>query len=192
LICSTTIDRSPASELHDYEADEVLVVDQPEQLRALADSVRTRIVFLLRDRARSTTELAREIGLAKGTIAHHLRVLERAGLVRVVRTRRVRAVTERFYGRVARLFVIRSHESAPAGARATTVAAHGLRHAADELDRVAELVEYAVLHVRLAARDAKRFQRRLDRLVDDIRAAEHADGEPTTFAGAMFPSPEDP
>jgi DNA-binding transcriptional ArsR family regulator len=182
LICSTIIDRSP----YDYDADDVLVVSEPAQLRALANAVRTRIVVLLRERARSTTELAAEVGLAKGTVAHHLRVLERAGLIQVVRTRRVRAVTERFYGRVARLFVIRNPEQAHDGARATTVAAVGLRTAADELAAVPELIEYALLHVRLSPADAKRFQRRLDRLVEAVKAAELPEGEPTTFAAAIF------
>jgi DNA-binding transcriptional ArsR family regulator len=191
LICSTAIDRSPENR-PDYETEEVLVVGEPAQLRALADAVRTRIVLLLSERARSTTELAAEVGLAKGTVAHHLRVLEQAGLIRVVRTRRVRAVTERFYGRAARLFVIRSHEPPPAGARPSSVAAAGLRHVAGELDQTSELGEYALLHVRLAPADAKRFQRRLDRLAEAVRAAERSDGEPTTFAGVMFRSPESP
>jgi DNA-binding transcriptional ArsR family regulator len=183
------IDRSPQPG-PDYEADDVLVVSESAQLRALANAVRTRIVFLLGERARSTTELATEVGLAKGTVAHHLRVLEQAGLIRVVRTRRVRALTERFYGRVARLFVIRSDEELPPGARPTSVAAAGLRHVASELDRAIELREYAVLHVRLSPADAKRLARRLDRLADAVRAAEQPDGEPTTFAGALFGSPE--
>ena len=97
----------------DYEADDILVVSETEQLRALADDVRLRIVALLRERAASTTELAEQVGLAKGTIAHHLKVLEGAGLVRVVRTRRVRALTESFYGRVARLYVLKSSDDKP-------------------------------------------------------------------------------
>jgi DNA-binding transcriptional ArsR family regulator len=182
------IDRFP----HDYDLDESLVVDQPSQLRALADPVRTRIAWLLRERARSTTELAGEIGLAKGTIAHHLRVLERAGLIRVVRTRRVRAVTERFYGRVARTLVIRNPEEPDGDASANAVAAVGLRVAADELAAAREIGEYALLHIRLRQGDAKRFQRRLDRLVEAIKAAEDPDGAPTTFAAATFPTPESP
>ena len=35
-------------------------------------------------------------------------MLEKAKLVRVVRTRKVRALTEKYYGRVARLFILRS------------------------------------------------------------------------------------
>ena len=97
----------------DYDADDILVVSETEQLRALADNVRLRIVALLRERAATTTELAESVGLAKGTVAHHLKVLEAAGLVKVVRTRRVRALTESFYGRVARLYVIKSTDEKP-------------------------------------------------------------------------------
>ena len=59
----------------------------------------------------STTELAEKLGLPKGTVGHHLKVLEKAGLVHVVRTRQVRAVTEKFYGRVARLFLFESTDA---------------------------------------------------------------------------------
>src|SRR4051794_30914415 len=94
----------------DYSADEVLVVDKPDQLRALADDLRATLVALLRERARSTQELSEELRVPKGTIGHHLKVLERAGLIRVVRTRKVRALTEKFYGRVAWLFILKDDE----------------------------------------------------------------------------------
>src|SRR5436190_19686548 len=90
----------------DYEADDILVVSKPDQLRALADDLRATVIALLRERARSTQELAEELELPKGTVGHHLKVLERAGLIRVVRTRKVRAVTAKYYGRVAWLFVL--------------------------------------------------------------------------------------
>ena len=65
----------------DYEADETLVVSDREQLRALSDELRARIVALLRERAWSTQELSRELDVPKGTVGHHLKVLERAGLI---------------------------------------------------------------------------------------------------------------
>jgi len=42
----------------------------------------------------------------KSTVAHHVNVLADAGLLRVVRTRRVRAIDERCYGRTARMFYV--------------------------------------------------------------------------------------
>ena len=170
----------------DYAADEVLVVDRPDQLRALADNLRATLVALLRERARSTQELAEELRLPKGTVGHHLKVLERAGLIRVVRTRRVRAVTEKFYGRVAWLFLIRS-EQAPE--TSGVLAAAALRRAADELELAPAdggRAAFGVLRVRLTPEDAQRFERRLEKLADDVLAAEVEDGEPYLVAGALF------
>jgi DNA-binding transcriptional ArsR family regulator len=52
------------------------------------------------------TELAVAVERPKSTVAHHVKVLADAGLVQVVRTRRVRAIEERFYGRTARMFYV--------------------------------------------------------------------------------------
>lgn len=153
--------------------------------------MRPVIVRLLRDRAQSTTELAETLGLAKGTVAHHLKTLERAGLVRVVRTRRVRAMTERFYGRTARLFVVRC-ESAPGEASTAAFAAQSLRRASEEIATAPFDVERAtigLLHVRLADEDVQRFVRRLRRLVHEFSAAEDARGAPHTLVAAIFPRP---
>jgi len=42
----------------DYDAVDVMVVRRPDQLKALGDDLRARIVVALRERAQSTTELA--------------------------------------------------------------------------------------------------------------------------------------
>jgi len=119
----------------DYDADDILVVSETEQLRALSDDVRLRIVALLRERARSTTELADEVGLAKGTVSHHLKVLEGAGLIRVVRTRKVRALTESFYGRVARVYLLKSADEAHARVRLSPADARRFRQRVERLRR---------------------------------------------------------
>jgi DNA-binding transcriptional ArsR family regulator len=170
----------------DYEADDVLVVREPEQLRALGDDLRADIVVRLREHAHSTTELAEALGLPKGTVAHHVKVLEKAGLIRVVRTRRVRALTEKLYGRTARLFLFKSSDAD--GEDVRNVAAASLRTAAEEmlpLD-VDDRTTFAVLRVRLTDRDARRFARRLDRLNEDFAAADDPAGEPFGLAVALF------
>ncbi len=178
---------SPIS--HDYEADDVLTVRDPEQLKALGDALRARIVALLRERAASTTELAGVLGLPKGTVGHHVKVLERAGLIRVVRTRQVRALTEKYYGRVARLFVLKSEDDRPIEAGGGVLAAVMLRQAADELLSTAPTTdESALVHVRLSPADARRLTRRLGKLVTDFVAADRPDGELYALAVAAFPT----
>jgi DNA-binding transcriptional ArsR family regulator len=152
------IDRLRNLPVPDYEADDILVVSETEQLRALADDVRLRIVAILRERAATTTELAEQVGLAKGTVAHHLKVLEGTGLVKVVRTRRVRAVTESFYGRVARLYVLKSTDEKPQA------------------------------RVRLSAADAKLLQRRLERLLRDFAESASPEGEEYELVVSLHPT----
>jgi len=170
----------------DYEADDVLLVQEPRQLRALGDELRSGIIALLRDRAASTTELAAKLGLPKGTVGHHVKVLEKAGLVQVVRTRQVRAVTEKYYGRTARLFLFKSADSE--GADVRNVAAAALRRVAEEMLplREDEPTTFGAVTARLADADARRLTRRLKKLIDDFRAAESADGEAYGLAGALY------
>jgi DNA-binding transcriptional ArsR family regulator len=171
----------------DYEAPDVLLVHEPEQLRALGDDLRTRIVVLLREHAHSITELAELVGLPKGTVGHHVKVLERAGLVRVVRTRKVRALTERYYGRSARLFVFKSTDDA-GGEDVRNIAAASLRTAAEEMlppdddDRTT----FAVLRMRLTDADARRFARRLEKLERDFMAAHDPKGKPYGLVATLF------
>lgn len=129
------------------------------------------MVALLRDRARSTQELAVELGLPKGTVGHHLKVLERAGLIRVVRTRRIRAVTEKYYGRTARLFVFRVDDDESERALASVA----LRQAAHEIERAPEGAHFSLVRARLTAKDRRRLVRRLERLIDDYLAADTPD-----------------
>ena len=170
----------------DYEAEDVLVVREPDQLRALGDELRSRIVLLLRDRAYSATELAGKLGLPKGTVAHHVKVLEKAGLVHVVRTRQVRAVTEKFYGRVARLYLFESTDADAEDIRNAVAAA--LRRAAEEMLPIGDdgRTTFGVVRARLTDADATRLSRRLKKLIDDFRAAESAEGEEYGLAAALY------
>src|SRR5690348_4594515 len=90
----------------DYELAERMGLTRPEQVQALSHHLRNTILGLLHERAATVSELAVAVGRPKSTVAHHVKVLAEAGLVRVVRTRRVRAIDERFYGRTARMFYV--------------------------------------------------------------------------------------
>jgi DNA-binding transcriptional ArsR family regulator len=171
----------------DYEAVDVLVVREPEQLRALGDDLRAKIVVLLRERAASITELAEKLELPKGTVGHHVKVLEKARLIRVVRTRKVRAMTERYYGRTARLFLFKSSDDAD-GEGVRDVVAASLRTVADEMLPSADddQTTFAVLRINLGDENAVRFVRRLNRLMRDFRKADDPEGQPYGLAISLY------
>ncbi len=97
---------SSNGEVPDYDLEETIELTTPEQVRAISDPLRTTILGLLHERAATVTELAAALKRPKSTVAHHVNVLAEAGILRVVRTRRVRAIEERFYGRAARMFYV--------------------------------------------------------------------------------------
>src|SRR5919106_6359503 len=88
----------------DYGLADTMELTAASQVRAIGNPLRTTILGLLHERAASVTELAQAIGRPKSTVAYHVGILTDAGLVRVVRTRRVRAIEERYFGRTARMF----------------------------------------------------------------------------------------
>src|SRR6476660_7328112 len=96
----------------DYELADRIVLTEPSQVKALGHPLRTTILGLLHERAATVTELAVALERPKSTVAYHVKVLAEAGLVQVVRTRRVRAIEERFYGRTARMFYVSVDRSA--------------------------------------------------------------------------------
>src|SRR2546423_4552307 len=85
----------------DYELADKVDATTPGQLKALGDPLRLRICDLVLERAMSVAEIAARVGRPPGSVAHHVNVLVVAGLLRVVRTRRVRAAEEPLYGRGA-------------------------------------------------------------------------------------------
>jgi len=125
---------------------------------------------LLLQRATTISQLAEALGELKGNISHHLKVLEQAGLVRVVRTRRVQGGTERYWGRTAWMFALGGD------AEATGLT---LRLAAGELLplRPAAPGDLGALRSRLPAGHAEAFTKRLDELASEFDAAD-TPGEP--------------
>jgi DNA-binding transcriptional ArsR family regulator len=168
----------------DYDAPDTLLVTEREQLKALGDDLRTRIIALIRDRARSIQELSGELELPKGTVGHHVKVLEAAGLIHVVRTRQVRAVTEKFYGRTARLFLFEVEDAADMRA----IGASALRQASYELELASDRANWGFVRSRLTSADAKRFERRFKRLIEDFRAAESPEGAAYAFVSGFWPA----
>jgi DNA-binding transcriptional ArsR family regulator len=161
----------------DYELDEILEVRRPEQFRAVGDPTRQRIISLLSERAATTSQLAEALGQPKGSVGHHLKVLEEAGLIRVVRTRQVRAITEKYYGRTARLFDFMHGE----GDLAREPTLQLLRQVMNEYvapgseEWPADVI--TLRHARIPASRAEEFTRRLLEVADEFTDLETVQGE---------------
>jgi DNA-binding transcriptional ArsR family regulator len=77
-------------------------IETLEQLRAIADVRRLRIVDLLREQPLTVTQLGERMGLAPAKVHYHVRELEKVGLLRLVETREKGGILEKYYQAIAR------------------------------------------------------------------------------------------
>jgi putative molybdopterin biosynthesis protein len=82
-------------------------IDEFEHLKILADARRLAILRLLMAAPATLSQLGQTLGEHPARVRHHLKLLEKAGLVELVDTRVVRGFTEKYYRARARAFLLR-------------------------------------------------------------------------------------
>lgn len=138
-----------------------------EQAAAFADATRNQIIGLLTERPASVSQLAAALDRPKGTIGHHIKVLEDLGLITVVRTRKVRALTEKYYGRIARTFMF-PHIDGPEDEVAKTFFFESLAEMRDPAEDEAHIV--TIRHARIDSGRAAEWKARVLELAEEFAA----------------------
>ena len=175
-----------------YELENTLALDQ-EQMKVFFDATRSTILDLLSDTAATTSQIADALDMPKGTVGHHLKVLEQAGLVRIVRTKKVRAIEAKYYGRTARTFLL--------GAKDT------LDHIdlepgfmfREALNDVAEAIQHrealgekpgtsTIRHVRIPDDQAAEWVERLHALLDEFMTQPRGGDTSYGFVFGLYPT----
>jgi DNA-binding transcriptional ArsR family regulator len=142
----------------------VVRIETDQQLHAIGNLARHRVLRVLRDEPATVTQIAARLGIAKGSSNYHVKVLAKAGLIKVVDTRKVRGVTELYYGMAGRAIelpesgagrpdILMRHaladvEAAPDGAEKEIRLQH-LRLSQENFDLAVE--KLAALHAELSA-----------------------------------------
>ncbi|MET9022794.1 winged helix-turn-helix domain-containing protein [Actinopolymorpha sp. NPDC004070] len=177
----------------DYDLDDRRELTTAEQVRAISDPLRTTLLGLLHERAATVTELAAAVKRPKSTVAHHVNLLVRAGLLRVVRTRRVRAIEERYYGRTARMFYV--------GLGRQSADGDTLPHDFNDFEVAAKESAAAyedgrmrafLRHARIPEERAKEFWRRVDQVIHEFDQLPRAGDTVYGFAVGLYPMPDYP
>lgn len=79
--------------------EDVLQVETDQQLHAIGNLTRQRILRVLHDGPATITQIAARLGIAKGSSNYHVKVLAKAGFIHVVDSRKVRGVVEQYYAK---------------------------------------------------------------------------------------------
>ena len=176
---------------------DVVELDSTDPLDELVHRVRGPLLRRLRT-PHSAAELAAELDVPVTRLYHHLKVLESAGLIEVVATRRVGAALESRYRAVARSFQV-----GPDAVRDTTDLARSLAAVLDSTrgdllgaveNGIAEDVAIWSLRLRLAEADRIELTERLDELFTEVRerSDDDSDAEDSRVFALTFPLAEDP
>jgi DNA-binding transcriptional ArsR family regulator len=76
---------------------QITEIDDPRLVKALAHPLRINILRVLQSRVASPSDIATELSAPLGNVSYHVRVLERAGLLKLERTRQRRGAIEHYY-----------------------------------------------------------------------------------------------
>ncbi|HEY1179842.1 MAG TPA: helix-turn-helix domain-containing protein [Phytomonospora sp.] len=158
------------------------------QYKALSHPLRQRLLFTLDELDEATiSQLAARLDTLKGNVAHHLKVLEGAGLVTVSRTNTVRGGTERYFTRATRRIHIprETVDAIPGGAAGI------IRAVADEMAATTESPAFlGVRHVRLTEAQVEALREVLKHVADpDDLPDAGPEGRRYAIALTVFPTP---
>lgn len=80
------------------------VIRDPNAIELLGDETRRRVIYLLRARERTISQIAEELGMTPPAIYHHIKKLLAAGMVEVAKEERIENFIEIYYRATAEVF----------------------------------------------------------------------------------------
>ncbi len=155
-----------------------------EQAAAFNEKTRTDIMVMLVERPATTKQLAEALDKPKGTVGHHLKALHEAGLIAVVRTRQVRAITEKYYGRLARTYVFPKLDEG--GNKDHGFLAEMMQEMRDPVEDEATMV--TLRHARIPHDRANEFAAEMLRISEEFAAMERGGETVYGFVVGVYPT----
>ncbi|MDW8466393.1 MAG: winged helix-turn-helix domain-containing protein [Chloroherpetonaceae bacterium] len=85
---------------------DIYMLRKLEQVRAIADPLRIRILNVLCEHTMTTKQVAELLGENVNKLYHHVETLEAAGLIKLVKTKKNRGTLEKYFQAVAKHFTL--------------------------------------------------------------------------------------
>jgi DNA-binding transcriptional ArsR family regulator len=166
-------------------------IRRPEEFKALADARRIKVLAWLTQEALTVTQLAERLGELPATMHHHVKLLERAGLVAIAHTREKSGILEKYYRAVAER-IVADHGvgrlSEPA-AIAVDAAGGALRAGIDRLDAGRAEAAFTFIEEFLMTEErVAELVLRLQKVLERDATGKSDGGEPWLAVIAIFPT----
>lgn len=174
------------------ELPPTLAITTRAQLRAMGDDMRARILDVIAHAPMTAKQLATRLDGTPGAIGHHLRVLEKAGLAKIVALRMTKGIVAKYYTRTARLFLFDTPDDGADGvARKAANILGVMQRDYDTALHEGHPAIAAFPRARVSLKTAARYARRVQQLIDDF-VAEPTDpkGRVLALGVACFDAPD--
>lgn len=182
------------------ERGETHVITDLQQIKALADPLRQRILGAFVAEPRTTKQVAMLLGQPPTKLYHHVDLLEKAGLIELVETRPKRGTTEKYFQAIAHRFTVGEEslggESGSviekAFAEAFSSAQREIRRAVDcgmlspEENQGRAILALGAL--RVAPDQLTELQRRIADIAKELGSEKGGEREPYRLLIALYPS----
>jgi len=163
------------------------------QLKALTHPMRLQIVRCLADKPQTTTQVAELLDQCPLNLYYHIRVLEEAGLIEVVKTRTKGNLIERYYRSVARVFtaaIPKTHDTQ--GSDTLPEAIQTVLAAVESDARQSDLASGLPViasnqHIRASRHKIKEMTRRIQETIEQVGLSDQEQGELCSFTVLFIP-----
>jgi DNA-binding transcriptional ArsR family regulator len=175
----------------DFVPVNVITLSGEDQIRAYIHPTRMTILERLAGEKQSVSGIARTLGVHPANLTHHFKLLEKAGLIKLVEKRDTGKNYEKLYRAAAYHFTVSTQGDSPANKKVLALSIlHDNLTAAIEAQRAREddsPVFGYVKEMRMSMEDIGRFHGKLVKLLDEFAARRPKDGKPYTVNVGFYP-----
>ncbi len=125
----------------------VKTISDPEAFQLLADPTRRKIMFLLRVKEMTVSQISSDLGLTPQAVYHHIRKLQKAGIVEVAREERIGHLIESYYMATAESFNFKLGRTGGGAGRSRKLAVEKVRATLEALKKMGFGVRFDESHV---------------------------------------------
>ncbi len=162
----------------------------PQEIKAYVHPLRLVLLKKLAHQKLTISQIARELNVHPANITHHIKLLEKLGLVRLVERRDIGKNIEKYYRASAFHFSVQmdSDKHEDKKQLALSLARDDLSYALETLDfKDDRPLQALILNAKLKYSDLNKFFKKMMALVEEFEKSNLEGGEPYTLNMSLYP-----
>lgn len=172
----------------------LIELKEKNQIKAYVHPTRIGILRMLAAKKRTVSSVAKELGVHPANITHHFKLLERAGLIKLVEKRDIGKNIEKYYRSIGRNFLLNVEKTTRINrkALALSILRNDLSTAISTVKTNDKHEVVTVIRIaRIKPSDLKTLQDKIMKLIRDFARFDSAKGKAYTLNISAYPNETD-